>query len=155
MKRLAVCLLTICLVILLTACGGGKSAEVDIEALAADLVGSDAFAGDMSAAQVSSGVAAGTYGYSAEDVESAVMYYDTGTAEEIFLAKTTSADAANSLYELCRTRVQNQIASLQNYIPEAVARLENAVVEKTGEYVILVVANDGAAAKSIVDKHVG
>lgn len=155
MKRIAVCLLTICLAVVLTACGGGKSVEVDLDALAADLVGSDAFAMDMSQNLTPSNVAAGTYRYEEKDVVNSIMYYNTGTAEEIFLAKAANADAAKTLAELCQGHVDEQIAWMQNYIPEAVPRLENAVLETVGDYVLLVVADNSATAKSIVDGYIG
>lgn len=155
MKRIAVCLLTICLMVMLTACGGGKSVEVDLEALAADLVASDAFAMDMSQNLTPSNVAAGTYRYEEKDVVSSIMYYNTGTAEEIFLAKAASADAAKTLVELCQNRVQEQKDWMVNYIPEAVPRLENAVIETVGDYVLMVVADNSAAAQSIVNGYIG
>lgn len=151
MKRAAICLLTLILVLLLTACGGGK--DVDLDALAADLTASAAFTMDMSQFQAGDSAIAGTYGFEEGQVTKSLMYYNTGTAEEIFLAQAKDGEAADAVEELCRTRVEAQTAWMQSYVPEAVPRLENAVIEKSGSYVALVVANDSAAAKSIVDKY--
>ena len=153
MKKIIACLLMICLLLLLTACGGGKEKEtaIDLEALANDLTASAAFTMDMSQYKMNEQLAAPTYGYDGADVESASYYFNNGSAEEIFLAKAKDAKAAEGLEELCKARVQNQITSLQSYIPEAVPRLESAVIARSGSYVVLVVANDGAAAQSIVD----
>ena len=151
MKRIAICLLTLLLVLLLTACGGGK--EVDLDALAGELTSSAAFTMDMTQFQASDSAIAGTYGLADGQVTKSLMYYNTGTAEEIFLAQAADSKNADAVEQLCASRVEAQTAWMQNYVPEAVPRLENAVIEKSGDYVVLVVANDSAAAKSIVDSY--
>ena len=150
-ERAAVCLLAIFLVVLLTACGGK---DVDMEGLAADLTASSAFTMDMNQYKMDAALAAPTYGFAAEDVTSSLFFFNNATAEEIFLAQAKDDDAAQALAGLCQTRVQNQQTSLQSYVPEAIPRLQNAVIEQVGEYVIFVVANDGAAARSIVDGYI-
>lgn len=149
MKRAAICLLTLLLVLLLTACGGGK--DVDLDALAGELTSSAAFTMDMSQFQAGDAAIAGTYGFDADEVVKSALYVNTGTAEEIFLAQAKDGKAADHLVELCQSRVESQTAWMQSYVPEAVPRLENAVIEKSGSYVVMVVADDSAAAKSIVD----
>ena len=154
MKKIIGLILTVCMILMLAACGGGKAKDVDLEALAGELAGSAAFTMDMNQYAMDAGLAAPTYGFDGADVESSKFYFNNGTAEEIFLAKAASEDAAKDLEQLCSARAQNQIASLQSYIPEAVPRLENAVIVRQGQYVIFVVANDNAAAKTVVDKYV-
>lgn len=153
LKRTAVCLLVIVLMMCLTACGGEKK-DVDIQALAADLASSSAFTVDMSQYAVADGVAENVYMFQEGDVTECVLYYDGSTGEEIMAAKTKDKDAADRVAELCRTRVQNQIAVLQSYVPEAVPRLENAIVQAEGSTVIFVVAEDTAAAQAVVDQYV-
>ena len=151
MKRIAVCLLTVVMILTLTGCGGGKAKEIDLNALAGDLTASAAFTVDMTQYTTPDGVAAGIYRYEAADVESAVLYYSGSTGEEIFLAKAKDSAAADRLEQACKDRVTSQQASLENYVPEAIVRLQNAVSVKEANYVILVVADDAAAARSIVD----
>lgn len=149
-KKLIVCLLILALVLCLTACGGDKGKDVDIEALATDLVGSAAFVSDMSQYQVASAAAAGSYGFSTDDVEKCIMYYNGAEGEELFLAKTVDGKADN-LKTLCQNRVQNQKTSLQSYVPAAIPRLDSAIIQTTGNYVIFVVADNAAAAQTIID----
>ena len=132
-KKLGVCLLVLTLILCLASCGGGKAKDVDINALAKDLTASAAFT---------------------EDMESCVLYANTSTGEEIFLAKAASADSAKNVSALCQQRVSDQKSVLESYVPEAIPRLDSAIVTVKGENVIFVVANDAAAAQTIVDKYV-
>ena len=154
MKKAIALIVTVCMMLLLTACGGGKAKDVDLDALAGDLTASGAFTMDMNQYAMNGDLAAPTYGFDAGDVEKCVFYFVSGTGEEIFLAKAVSEDAAARLEGLCADRVASQKASLENYVPEAIPRLDSAVTVRQGQYVIFVVANDGAAAKAVVDKYV-
>lgn len=152
MKRVCVCIVIAALLLCLTACGGGK--DVDLEGLAADLTASGAFTEDMNQYAAAPGVAQGLYRYEDGDMEQCILYCNATSGEEIFLAKTSGEDVAETMENACHDRVTNQIAWLENYAPDAVPRLENAIVLRQGNYVIFVVANDAAAAQSIVDGYV-
>ena len=154
MKKAIALIVTVCMMLLLTACGGGKTKDVDIDALAKDLAASGAFTMDMGQYVMNADLAAPTYRFDAADVESCQFYFISGTGEEIFLAKATSDDAAAKLEGLCADRVAGQKASLESYAPDAIPRLDNAITVRQGQYVIFVVANDSAAAQAIVDKYV-
>ena len=154
MKKAIALIIAVCMMLLLTACGGGKAKDVDIDALAQELAGSGAFTMDISQYAMNADLAGPTYGFDAADVEHSVFYFISGTGEEIFLAKASSEDAAAKLEGLCADRVAGQKASLENYVPEAIPRLDSAVTVRQGLYVIFVVADDSAAAKTIVDKYV-
>ena len=122
--------------------------------LAGELAASSAFTMDISQYAMNAELAGPTYGFDAADVEKSVFYFISGTGEEIFLAKAASEDAAAKLEGLCADRVTAQKASLENYAPDAIPRLDSAITVRQGQYVIFVVANDSAAAKTVVDKYV-
>lgn len=151
-KKLAVCLLAVALMMCLAACGGGK--QLDIQALGADLAACGAFTEDMTQYAAASGVAEGLYQFQDGDVTDSVLYYNGSTGEELMAAHAKDKDAAGRVAELCRARVENQIAVLQSYVPEAVPRLENAIVQTEGSTVIFVVAQDAAAAQTVIDGYV-
>lgn len=153
MKKAIALIVAVCMLLLLTACGGGKK-DVDIDALAKELAASGAFTMDISQYAMNADLAAPTYGFDAADVENSVFYFISGTGEEIFLAKASSEDAAAKLEGLCADRVTAQKASLENYAPDAIPRLDSAVTVRQGLYVIFVVADDSGAVKTIVDKYV-
>ena len=148
-KRIAACLLAVAMIFVLASCGGKK--EVDLDALAGELTASSAFTVDMSQKKMADSVIPQTYFYEASEVARAAMYFNGDTVEEILLVQASDSKAADHLEELCRTRVDNEIEWMKSYSPEAVQRLENAILVKSDRYVVMVVANDAAAAKGIVD----
>ena len=152
MKKLIICLFVLAMVLCLAACGSGGDKSVNLDKLAKELLDSGAFSDVMSVPP--EGAPAMTYGFDANDVVECVMYYGTGaTAEEIFLAQTTGSDAAARVQSLCQNRVQNQVASFENYVPAEVPKLQSAVIGTAGSYVVLIVSNDSSACQAIVEKY--
>ena len=150
-KRVGVCLLTVLVILILASCG---SKELDMDALVNELVAGPAFTVNMGEHVMADTVIPQTYFYEEGEVTRAVMHFNGDTEEEITVFQTADSKAADHLIELCRSRVESEKAAMANYSPEAVQRLENSILEKYGNYVVLVVANDSAAAKSTVDKYV-
>lgn len=73
------------------------------------------------------------------------------TAEELVLFTAVDEAAAETVKAACELRVEDQILGFEDYIPGEVAKLENAVIAVRGNTVLFVVANDGAAAASVID----
>ena len=95
------------------------------------------------------------YGVDAADYTSAIVYAGTGaTAEEIAVFTARDDAAADRLLTAARTRVDDRIESFKNYGPAAAMSLENAIVEKSGKYVIVVVCSDSEGAAKIADKYI-
>lgn len=155
MKKLVILAVSLAMLLALCACGGGGSSagkEIDLDALASELTASGAFSDLLS--QPADGVAARLYDFADGDVVKCVMYTGTGaTAEEIFLAQAASADAAAALKTACETRVENQKLAFRSYAPGEVDKLDSAVIVTSGNYVMLVVSADAAAARSIVESY--
>ena len=155
-NTIATLLLVLALCLTLCACGGKKeeAKAVDLDALGAELTAGELFSDTMS--QPAEGLAARLYGFNEADVARCVLYTGTGnTAEEIFLAEAVSADAAANLKAACETRVENQKQVFERYSPEDIAKLDDAVVAVQGNYVVLVVSGDSAAARQIVESALG
>ena len=151
MKKLLSLLLALLALAGLTACGGGAK-TVDIDALAADLTASGAFSDILN--PPAEGVAARLYDLPDGAAKKVILYVSTGaTAEEIFLAEAADSAAAGTLKTACQNRIEAQKQAFVNYAPEEVQKLDNAVLTTAGNYVILVVASDSAAAKAVVDKY--
>ena len=154
MKKTLSLLLVSVLLLALCACGGGSGKTIDLNALAQELISGGVFTDTMS--QPAEGIPARIYGFQDADVAEVVMYTGTGApAEEIFLVKTSGGSAISALKTACQTRIDNQKQSFQAYSPEDVAKLDSAVLVTSGDYVLLVVANDAAAAQAIVDGYIG
>ena len=152
MKKFLTLILALALALSLCACGGTSKGtkSVDLDALAAELLDSGVFTDIMS--QPADGVAARLYGFEDADVTKCIMYTGTGaTAEEIFLAEAVDGSAASALEASCGQRVENQKLAFANYAPGEVSKLDDAVIVTSGNYVILVVSSDAAAARSVVE----
>ena len=153
MKRILSAVLAVYLFAALCACGS-KTADkdIDIQALGQALAESGAFSDSMS--QLSEDIARRIYDFEEGDAESFVLYTGSGaTAEEIFIVK--AASGAKTFEDACRERVSEQKLAFQSYLPEEVAKLDAAVFETVGDYVILAVAADTAAAQAVVDSYIG
>ena len=152
MKKLTAIVLAVVMLAALCACGGKTAKEVDLEALAAELIDAGAFSDILN--QPADGVAARLYDIEDGAAKQVVLYVGTGaTAEEIFLAEAADASAQEALKTACEERVADQKTMFANYAPGEVAKLDEAVFVTYGNYVIMVVAADAASARSIVDNY--
>ena len=152
MKKIVIMLLAaLLLAAALCGCGGGKNAKtIDLDALGAELAQSEVFTDTMS--QPAEGIAARIYGFEEADVKKCVLYTGTGaTAEEIFLVETSGEKSVSALKGACESRIANQKTAFQNYVPEELVKLDDAVLVTEGNYVLLVISSDSAAARAIVE----
>ena len=149
MKRVAVLLLA--LLVCLTGCGGGEEITIKIEDLADYLLESGAFGETLY--QVEADRASLLLGVEVDCP--AQIWIGTGaTAEELLILDAGDDQEAQTLMEGLEQHVADQTASYASYLPGEVYKLENAILERYGNYVILCVAADAAAAQSVIDGYV-
>ncbi len=127
---------------LLTLCAcGGKEPEAFDPAGAQDLLTSGAFSEELEA--IDGEVACALYGIDPETVTDCAVYGSTGaTAEELAVFVCADEEGAKAVETQLTTRVADRTADMVGYIPLEVPKLQEAVVERRGVSVILVVAND-------------
>jgi len=154
MKKLtSILLLAAVLLTLLAGCGQSASLQIDPAALAGELAESDAFSALLSPIDVK--IAANLYGVDAATIAESGVYCSTGaTAEEIAVFKCVDEAAAKALVAAAQTRLDNQAAAYAAYAPTAVPAIENAYLRQEGVYVFCVVAEDDAAAETILAKYI-
>ncbi len=93
------------------------------------------------------------YGIAGEDVKGKVVYTSAeATADEVAVIEATDADAAARVKEAVETRVADQKDTFESYAPEEVTKLDNAVIEVAGNYVLFCVSGDADKARSAVDQ---
>lgn len=90
----------------------------------------------------------------ADNIEVSMLYMGSGyTGEEYALFKCVSAEAAKELVEELKARVDSQKAIYRDYAPDAIPRLNNAIIKQLRGYVIYVVADRYPEALKIVEEY--
>lgn len=151
MKRtIAFVLILTCLLTALSGCG---KKEVDPRALVDELLENADFTDSLN--ELDAVIVPMLYtGVDSADIQDVISYAGTGaTAEEITVFTAKDGTAADRLLAAAKEHVADRIESFKNYGPAAAMALEDAVVEKSGNHVIVVVCSDSKTAAKIVDKH--
>ena len=137
-KRIMTVLLSALL--LLSGCGGGgeKSAYTAEDVTA--ILDAGAFSGEME--QVDGSVAAGLFGLDASTVEEITCYMainSSVSADEVAVFVLTDEEAAQAAESACQSHVESRIESSAQYCPDQVPKLEDAVIRRLGNTVLLAV----------------
>lgn len=138
MKNMLVVLLTAAL-ILMSACSTQDKGDlsVDLDAAAEELLGSGVF--EETLTQADEEIAKKLYGI--ENAVSFRLYAGSGaTASELALLEFGSEEDAKAALALAQERVASQKESFASYLPGEVKKLEDAVVEQHGRYVVVCIS---------------
>ena len=93
----------------------------------------------------------GDYGLAQEDLkECAVLRSAGASCEEAAVLVFTSADKAETAEGALKDYIDGQIAANTDYRPAEIPKLENALISRRGESLLLVVADNLDAAKEAV-----
>ena len=145
-KTIAILLAAVCLMSVFTGCG--KKKELDPQTFVDELLSGASFVDSMN--QVSDAVVPIIYDVDTKDYTSAIVYCGTAaTAEEIAVFRASDDAAAERLMKAARARVDHQIQVYSDYGPEAARLLENGIVERSGNNVVVVICSDYDGAKKI------
>jgi len=158
MKKLLV--LALALTLVLTACGGEENDAPPLYN-AADVTAIDgmgAFDADLDDMEgLDADIAFMLYkledaGLEQEDLKSCSGRRSAGaTCEEAAVLVFTDSDKAEIAVDALKDYIQRQIDENMDYRPAEIPKLENAWIDRRGESVLLVVANDIDAAKKAVE----
>lgn len=138
---------------LLVSCGdSGKDVEFDIHALAEELNTGITYQDPLE--KLDDDMVGLLYAVDGL-VEDSVVYMGSGaTAEEIAVFACNDTETARDEVEpIVKEHIESQITSFENYVPEEVAKLKDAVVRQAGKYVAVSVSNDPNTAKEIMDRY--
>lgn len=145
MKKTIILSALLAAALLLCACGD-KPQEIDAGALAQELYEKVTFADELSPAP--DGAAERLYSIS--NAENACIYIGSGaTAEEIAVFEFADESSAKQALELAQARIEKQREDYASYIPEEVKKLDNALAERNGNYVVVCVAEGGEAEEIV------
>lgn len=137
--------------VLMLGCGQ-KATNIDVVALGNDLNTQITYQDEL--AQMDVDTASMFLNLAAADIVSSSIYEGSGaTAEEIVVLECSSKEEADKAKTILTDRVEEQIDSFTDYVPEELDKLNKAVIRTTGNYAILSVSNDPNKANSIIDSY--
>lgn len=87
-------------------------------------------------------------------VKDATMYASTGaTAEEVAVITAYDEDGLELIQAACEGRIEAQKQGFENYVPEELVKLENPVMKRVGDSIVLVVCNVRDKAEELIDNN--
>ncbi len=154
-KFLNICVVT-AITAMLAGCGTtvstGEATDVDVSEMANKLYTDLTFEDTLS--ELNEDTALSYYGIAQDDVAESVVMVSTGaTAEEIAVFEAVDETAAENIEAACEDRLEKQINSYNDYKPAEISRLDNAIIEVSGNYIVYCVADDTDAVNEIIDEY--
>lgn len=87
--------------------------------------------------------------------DGAFAYASSAYADEITVLYAEDEDDVDTIVKHLEDRISNRIQDFNGYKPEEVAKLENAVIKTSGNYIIMAVSDEADTIIEIFEKIVG
>lgn len=153
MKKLIIALMALVLVFSFAACGGQEKVELDLDAIGAEISKAGLFL-DTELQPVAAESIAGMVGLDSSLYVSAQYYMGAGaTGEEWGLFECADAKSAESLVAQLETHRDDLLSTYESYAPDAVPRIENAVIMSKGQYVVFITAEQYEQAQKLAESY--
>lgn len=154
MKKSLAAILTVVIILAAFAGCGGKDTGTSVEPLVNDVASAvvEATAFKDSLSQLEGDAVFNIYNLEESQLEDKAVYVGTGaTAEEVAVFKAKTADDVEKIKAAIQERLEDQTFNFQNYVPGEMTKIENPLIATNGNYVMLVLADDSAAAQQAFD----
>lgn len=149
MKKYLYTVVFILMAVTLCACGA-ENTKINIEELSADLISNVEFADEMTLINEKTIENL----YNIDYAVSQQVYMGSGaTAEEVAVFELKDENDANKALDAVKQRIEVQKQDFETYIPAEIPKLENAIVKKIGQYVIVCIS-DGKEADEIINGYI-
>lgn len=152
-KLIKILALSLCLMLALSACG--KASYVSFDDVYNDLTGSIDFGSNM--AEMSEIAAENFYFiYDTSIMEDYVIYMDesNATPNEIALFRLAKESDRTTVETIVKNRINDLKIGFEDYNPDEMYKLENAVVKSNGKYVMMVICGDNSKAADIINSYI-
>ena len=150
MRKAALVWAALLLALTISACGG-KTQAVDVDQLAGELLEQVGFEDELT--ELDESMVAALYGV--ENAQEQKVYLSGGaTAEEVAVFRFATEEEAQAALAVLEQRLESRRTDFANYMPDEAARLDNAVLERSGCFVALCVSA-GDTAKEIISSYLG
>ena len=151
MKKILIAMLSVLMIVsLLGGCAEKQQKELDAASVADAILAAGVFEDELTEMPASR---LSTYYLLAESDLKAYKVYRSSTQstpEEIAVFTASSSDTLETVKKAVDTRLEDLKAQYQDYQPQEMYKLENALVETSGDTVILVVSADHEKAAQAV-----
>lgn len=88
------------------------------------------------------------FDFDAEKVSDyAIVYSSALTADEIAVVKLDSSSDANDFESAAQAHIENRLRDFRNYGPDETAKLENAIIDVSGSFCIVIVSEQASEAQ--------
>ncbi len=151
-KMMKILALGLCLMMMLCSCSG--SSYISFDDVYNDLTTAIDFGDNMS--NLSEIAAENFYFiYEPEKIEDFVIYMDesNSTPNEIALFRLGEESDRTALEEVVKSRINDLKIGFEDYNPDEMYKLENAVIKSKGKYVMMVICGDNEKAAKILNDY--
>lgn len=133
-------------------CGKKENKTIDLPAFCAGVLEQVNFNDEL--ITVSQQVAGDYYDLSFDGLEeySISLSATSATASELSVFRCKDKDALAAAAERVQQRIQEQLANYENYRPDEVFRLQNALVLTEGNYLLFAVSDDNEAIQALFEQ---
>ncbi len=149
-KMMKILALGLCLLIALSACG--SASYISFDDVYNDLITSIDFGSNMS--EMSEIAAENFYFiYDTDILEDYKIYMDesNSTPNEIALFRLAKESDRTTVETIVKNRINDLKIGFEDYNPDEMYKLENAVVKSNGQYVMMVICGDNSKAADIIN----
>lgn len=150
MKRIIIFILSAFLILSAAACSDNSNKGSDASAtdVAVSVKESVTFVDDMF--EVSNEVVADFYNLPEGLTDFKVYMSASGaTAEELAIFKCESKEVSEAVIKACEKRIENLKDKFEDYIPEEMVKIGNAVIEEKNGFLMFICANSTDSAEKI------
>ncbi|MCI8633697.1 MAG: DUF4358 domain-containing protein [Lachnospiraceae bacterium] len=132
-------------------CASKEECQIDIEKLAQRLSSEISYEDHVTLSTEE--MALLLYNLQADQIKEAYLYLSAGaTTEEIAVFECSDEKTAITVKKAAEQRIQQQKESVKTYNPKELQRLEQALVQTEGPYVIVSISGDPELAQQIVNE---
>lgn len=149
MKKLMPIMMTLFLIVSLCACGNKQTKDVTVDGLCSEILEKVTF--DETPQKVDESVALTYYNLDADTAGEFRVYMTSGGfVDEVSVWKTSSVEVVR---QKINDRIAEQKSSFENYRPEQLPKLDNAIVIQSGDYVVCCITSDSDNAKNTINAY--
>lgn len=147
-KIIAAALCCLMLFMTLTGCGSSKK-TLDLDAFSKDALSKGSFNDEL--IPLSDKVVADYYDLSFDGLEAYRVYVSSSsaTASEFAVFKCSGEAALKAAKAAVEMRIADQISNYENYRPDEKFRLDNALIETSGNYLLFVVSDNNETIQKL------